>query len=42
MRLAIAMGTDIFLGEKIKSFDKQGNPIDLGRVGEAVFSIRVV
>ncbi len=29
-------GTDIFLGEKIKSFDKDGNPIDLGRVGDVV------
>lgn len=29
-------GTDIFLGEKIKNFDKDGNPIDLGRVGEVV------
>ena len=29
-------GTDIFLGEKIKSQDKDGNPVDLGRVGEVV------
>ncbi|MGJ8634685.1 MAG: acetylglutamate kinase [Luteolibacter sp.] len=29
-------GTDIFLGEKLKSHDKQGNPVDLGRVGEVV------
>jgi acetylglutamate kinase len=29
-------GTDIFLGEKIKSFDKDGNAIDLGRVGEVI------
>lgn len=29
-------GTDIFLGEKIKNLDKDGNPIDLGRVGEVV------
>lgn len=29
-------GTDIFLGEKIKSFDTDNNPIDLGRVGEVV------
>ncbi len=29
-------GTDIFLGEKIKSIDKDGNAIDLGRVGEVI------
>ena len=29
-------GTDIFLGEKMKSKDAQGNPVDLGRVGEVV------
>ncbi|MFK7850917.1 MAG: acetylglutamate kinase [Akkermansiaceae bacterium] len=29
-------GTDVFLGEKLKTFDKEGNPADLGRVGEVV------
>lgn len=29
-------GTDIFLGEKIRSSDAAGNPVDLGRVGEVV------
>ncbi len=29
-------GTDIFLAEKIKSFDSSGNPVDFGRVGEVV------
>ncbi len=29
-------GTDIFLAEKIKSFDNDGNPVDLNRVGEVV------
>ncbi|MDP4722374.1 MAG: acetylglutamate kinase, partial [Akkermansiaceae bacterium] len=29
-------GTDIFLGEKMKSTDADGNPVDLGRVGEVV------
>jgi len=29
-------GTDIFLGEKMKSTDKEGNPVDLGRVGEVI------
>ncbi|MFN5579933.1 MAG: acetylglutamate kinase [Akkermansiaceae bacterium] len=29
-------GTDIFLGEKIKSYDKDGKPVDLGRVGEVI------
>ena len=29
-------GTDIFLGEKTKCFDKDGKQVDLGRVGEVV------
>ncbi|MBC7980945.1 MAG: acetylglutamate kinase [Armatimonadetes bacterium] len=29
-------GTDIFFGEKLKSLDSEGNPIDLGRVGEVI------
>jgi acetylglutamate kinase len=29
-------GTDIFLGEKIKSYDKDGKPVDLGRVGVVI------
>ncbi len=29
-------GTDIFFGEKIRSFDADGKPADLGRVGEVV------
>ena len=29
-------GTDIFLGEKMKSSDREGKPLDLGRVGEVV------
>lgn len=29
-------GTDIFLGEKIRSLDADGNEVDLGRVGEVI------
>lgn len=29
-------GTDVFLGEKMKVTDDQGNPADIGRVGEVV------
>ncbi len=29
-------GTDVFLGEKMKVRDEQGNPVDIGRVGEVV------
>jgi acetylglutamate kinase len=29
-------GTDIFLGEKMKATDVDGNPVDLGRVGEVI------
>jgi acetylglutamate kinase len=29
-------GTDVFLGEKLKSTDAEGNAVDLGRVGEVV------
>ncbi|MFC7337976.1 acetylglutamate kinase [Haloferula chungangensis] len=29
-------GTDVFLGEKMKVRDKDGNPADIGRVGEVV------
>ncbi len=29
-------GTDIFIGEKTRFYDKDGKPVDLGRVGEVV------
>jgi acetylglutamate kinase len=29
-------GTDVFLGEKMKAKDGDGNPVDIGRVGEVV------
>ena len=29
-------GTDVFLGEKMHATDKEGNRVDLGRVGEVV------